>query len=647
MLLPLFPPTTDWKPNLELPDPTLLKTVAIDLETRDPNLMQRGPGWFCKDGYAVGYAVAWEGGSTYLPIRHHLGENIEGVDGVMQWIEDICLNAACIKVMHNALYDCGWLRAEGFKVNGTVIDTMFMAALLDEHSTSLSLDATVKRYCPGQSKDTGLLDEAAKHYGLKNPRGELWKLPGDLVGVYAENDAIVTLAAYKAMLPLIATEDLEGILDLECSLLPLLLEMRAKGIRVDLDKAEQAGLHLRNKEQLAQCQLRDKLGFGVDVWSSASIAQAFNAENLKYGYTEEGAPSFTAGFLESIAETHWLPSLILEERKYSKAAGTFIDGMIYKHQVNGRIHTELHPLKSEFGGGTISGRFSSRNPNLQQVPANDKELTHLLRGLFLPEEGETWASIDYSQQEPRMLVSYANKLGLTGIAPMVDAFRTNPKADFYELIQEGAGIGRKESKILTLASFYGIGGVKFCQMLDLDTDYTSEGREIAGQEGQELLAVFRETFPFVGELNSMCSRRAETTGVIKTILGRHCRFPRWEPAKWQAEYSKALPLHEATVKWPGQVLRRAWTHKALNRLVQGSSADQTKKAMLDIWKAGGRIPLLQIHDEVALSVANPKEAEEVAQLMLDAVELSVPSRVDIEYGRDWGHLRDTWEEAQL
>ena len=641
--MPLFPPVSNWTPNLNLPDPTNLDLVAIDVETKDTRILERGPGWFCNDGYIVGFAVAWKGGSTYLPTRHFLGNNTNA-ENAHRWVGDICKNPNCVKIMHNALYDVGWLTAEGFEIKGEVFDTMFMAALLDEHSLSISLDATVKKFCAGQglSKDTTLLEEACLQYGLKNPRGDLWILPGDLVGPYGENDAVVTLAAWMSGYPKLLQDELFDIFKLECSLIPMLVEMRRRGVRVDLDKAVQAKKVLVAKEDRIQQQIKDRLGFGIDVWAAASIEKAFKKENLQFGLTETGKPSFTAAFLESLENVHWLPALILEQRRTNKAHSTFIDGLIFNYVEKGRIHTELNPLKNEYGGGTISGRFASRNPNLQQVPGRDKVLTPMIRGIFLPEEGEVWTVIDFSQQEPRLTVHYAALLGLEGVEPFVKGFNTNPKADFYDLIKESTGIDRTPAKILTLALSYGASGAKFCHMLGWETDFVEgkNGRvfEVAGEKGQEVLDLFHSSFPFIGQLNQMCVNRAETNGQIRTLLGRLCRFPYWEPRKWQEEYRKPLPLEQAKQKWPNEKLKRAGTHKALNRLIQGSAADQTKKAMLDLWKGGFKLPLLQIHDELDFSVSAPEEAEELAEIMKNAVDLKVKSRVDIEFGLDWGTI---------
>jgi DNA polymerase I-like protein with 3'-5' exonuclease and polymerase domains len=266
-------------------------------------------------------------------------------------------------------------------------------------------------------------------------------------------------------------------------------------------------------------------------------------------------------------------------------------------------------------------------PNLQQVPARHEIIGPMVRGLFLPEEGQLWASNDFSSQEPRLLVHYASLLSLPGSESMVDAYRANPDTDFHQMVADMAGINRKQAKTIGLGLMYGMGKNKLAEELDLDIT-----------EASDLIGQFHQNVPFLkGTVNAVMKRieHPATGGAIRTLLGRKCRFPLWEPVEWGV--NKALPREQAVIEY-GQRIKRAGTYKGLNRLIQGSAADQTKKAMLELWKNGSRI-VLQLHDEIVLSVDDKKAAEEAAEIMVNAVKLEVPSRVDVEVGPSWGESK--------
>ena len=187
-----------------------------------------------------------------------------------------------------------------------------------------------------------------------------------------------------------------------------------------------------------------------------------------------------------------------------------------------------------------------------------------------------------------------------------------------------AGIQRKQAKTIGLGLMYGMGKNKLAAQLDLPVD-----------DASELMATFHEKVPFLRGTVDAVMRRIEhrgSGGAIRTLLGRKCRFPLWEPTEWGI--NKALPFEEASIKY-GPRIKRAMTYKGLNRLIQGSAADQTKKSMVELHKAGFDL-LLSVHDELALSVDKREEAEEAAHIMANAVQLEVPSVVDVEIGETWG-----------
>ena len=617
MQIPLLQPESDWIAPQVLPKFDPYETLAVDLETYDPNLINRGPGWATGDGYIVGIAIATDKWSGYLPIRHENGGNLEE-EIVIRWLKRTFENHKGTMVFHNALYDVGWLKREGVELTCPLRDTMFAAPLFDENRWSYSLNNLGMDFL-AESKDETLLETAAKAWGV-NPKGGMWALPAKYVGPYAEQDAVLTLKLWKIFKARIEIEGLQKIYDLECDLIPLLIEMRWRGVRIDTDRAEQTSEQLSKKEQQLLVEIKRRFGVNVDIWASASIQKAFDNNNLWYPHTEKGAPSFQGPWLES--HEHDLPKMIVEARRINKARTTFIDGAILEYSHHGRIHAEAHPLKND-GGGTVTGRFSYSNPNLQQVPARDPEIGKMIRSLFIPEEGATWGAFDYSQQEPRITVHYASLLGLEGATDAVKAYSTEG-ADFHQIVADMAGIPRKQAKNINLGLTYGMGQQKLIRELGLEPD-----------EALKLLETYHRRVPFIRGLQSRCTRIAEQRGCITTLGGRKCHFDLWESVGYlNDEKQSPLPLQEAKDKY-GDNLKRSFTYKALNKLIQGSAADMTKLAMRDLWKEG-LVPHIQIHDELDYSVFNKEQAEIVIDRMVNCVKMRVPLVVDYESGSNWG-----------
>jgi DNA polymerase I-like protein with 3'-5' exonuclease and polymerase domains len=540
---------------------------------------------------------------------------------VEKWIKDVLATPAD-KVMHNAAYDMGWLKAAGYTINGRIIDTMLAAPLLDENRFSFSLNSLGFDYLQEIKSEVGL-KQAASDFGV-HPKKELWKLPAMYVGDYAEQDAALTLKLYQHFKPLIRKEELESIFNLETDLLPVLIDLTFKGIRFDREKCVQLMDQFKNREKELHKELKRIVGKDVEIWAADSISKAFDTLNIPYHKTAAGAPSFTKNFLDNV--DHPVAKMIVEAREVNKTHGTFLEPYLGYSEKDGRIHPHVNQLRSD-DGGTVTGRLSMANPNLQQVPARHEVIGPLVRSLFLPEEGQLWAANDFSQQEPRIMVHYASLLNLPGADEAAEGYKNDDSTDFHQMVADMAGVSRKAAKTIGLGLMYGMGKSKMAGSLGLELD-----------EADELIRKFHLNVPFLkGTVNAVMKRidHSAANGTIRTLLGRKCRFPLWEPMEWGV--NKALPYDEAIIKY-GPRVKRAYTYKGLNKLIQGSAADQTKAAMVALHKAGYRV-LLQVHDEVALSVATKKEAEEAAQIMIDAVRLEVPSRVDVEMGPSWGEAK--------
>ena len=614
---PLFTPESDWSIPDVFPQFTETERIAVDLETYDPHLLTSGPGWATGRGYIVGVGVATESWKGYFPIRHEGGGNLDEAV-VLRWLKKTLSSPKREVIFHNSLYDMGWLRREGVEVQGKILDTIFAAPLVDENRHSYSLDSLGQTYC-GEKKDESLLQDAALAWGI-NPKAELYKLPSKYVGPYGEQDAALTLRLWEKLKVELREHNSESIFEMECKLIPLLLEMRWRGVRVDETKAEEIGETLSKEEQKIQVEIKRKYGNEVQLWANASLQKIFDNNNLWYPKSPTGLASFQRQWLEG--HEHELPQLIVKARKLNKARTTFIDKMIMEHSYNGRIHAEAHPLRSH-RGGTVSGRFSYSNPNLQQVPARDPEIGGLIRSLFIPEDGCQWGIFDYSQQEPRLTVHYANQMHLTGAKDAVADY-TEKSADFHQIVADMANIPRKQAKTINLGLSYGMGKQKLIKELGLDDN-----------EAEKLFTQYHNKVPFIRGLQDQCARVALDRGYIRTIAGRRCRFDHWEH---RFEDSVPLPLEEAKEKY-GDNLKRSYTYKALNRLIQGSAADMTKLAMLGLWEEG-IVPHLQVHDEVDVSIENTDQARKVARIMENCIELAVPLVVDIELGRSWGETEE-------
>jgi DNA polymerase I-like protein with 3'-5' exonuclease and polymerase domains len=403
--------------------------------------------------------------------------------------------------------------------------------------------------------------------------------------------------------------------------------MRWRGILIDQDKAGQTSEQLKVKEKEVLKEVKRLCGLDIEVWASASVAKGFDKLGISYPRTARtNAPSFTSQWLET--HDHELPKAIVRARKLNKIRTTFIDKMVFEHLHKGRLHAQINPLRSD-NGGTVTGRFSYSTPNLQQVPARDPELGELVRELFVADGDAYWGAFDYSQQEPRLTVHYSSLTKQAGAGEAVKAYQ-DEDADFHQIVADMAGIDRKKAKMINLGLSYGMGRQKLTMSLG-----------ISEVEAEQLFASYHKRVPFIRGLTNACMRKASNKGFITTLLGRKCRFNLYEP---QGERGIPLPYDQAVAKWGEQGLARAYTYKALNRLIQGSAADMTKRAMLDLWNEG-YVPYVQVHDELDLAVSSKKEAENIKEIMEQCVKLQVPNIVDAEIGKSWGKATQSYQEV--
>jgi DNA polymerase I-like protein with 3'-5' exonuclease and polymerase domains len=619
MPFPLFKPQTEWTRPEEFPDLSRYDEIAIDLETQDPDLKSLGSGSIVGRGKVVGIAVAVEGYSGYFPFDHEGGDNLPKSQ-IIQWFKSV-LRTDADKIFHNAMYDVCWIRSMGLTINGQIYDTMIAASLVNENRFRYDLNSLGWDYC-GQGKNETELINAAKEWGV-DPKAEMWKLPAMYVGSYAERDAELTLQLWQHLQKEISNQDLAAIFDLETNLFPCLVDMKFNGVRVDVEKAHKLKEQLASEEKQILTKVKKETQLEPQIWAARSIATVFDKLKLPYERTlKTNAPSFTKNFLSS--HSHPVVKMIAKAREINKAHTTFIDAIIrFEHK--GRIHADINQIRSDNGKdgiGTVTGRFSYSHPNLQQIPARNKDLGPLIRSLFIPESGCEWGCFDYNQQEPRLVIHYASLQQLPSVSSVVDAYKSSD-VDFHKIVADMAEIPRFQAKTINLGLFYGMGKAKLQAELG-----------VSKEKAEELFQQYHSRVPFVKQLMNSVSNRAQQRGQIRTLLGRLCRFHLWEPNYFGMH--KALPFEQAAQEH-GPSIKRAYTYKALNKLIQGSAADMTKKCMLELYKEG-IIPHIQIHDELDISVETDKQAKRIIQIMESAVELEIPNKVDYETGNNWGKI---------
>lgn len=647
---------------MEYPNLSQAKEIAVDLETYDPNLAEYGPGGVRRDGYVLGYALAVHGLSLYVPVGHP-NNPIDPVNA-RKWLRDT-LGSTTPKIGANILYDLEWAKTDGVSIRGKKYDIQTAEFLLNESLHSYKLDSIGKSYFgeEGGKNEEGLAESVARALGKDinykpkeaEIKGNLHLLEAHKLEKYARRDAELTLAIWSQQAHRLAEEDLTKVMEVETQCVDVLLDMRFKGIKVDIDKAHKAKKELEGKAEETKKICFDLAGGQFNPLSSAEIANIATRLGLNFEKTEKGNPSFSSPWLAT--QTNVFFTNLLLTRQYTNAAKNLIGNKIIDFSYKGRIHPNFHQVRVEKPGtdkmaGTGKGRFSSSSPNIQQIPSRHPYLGPLIRGIFLPEDGELWDSSDASQQEPRLTTHYAYLLGKQKekIAPGNVLFKTasffrerfltdpiladrsliNDKAsknyaDMHTITAELAGIDRTLAKTINLGLAYGMGKKKCAEALGLPLD-----------QAEEVIEKYHKAMPFVRDLGGEVTSAAEKRGYIKTLLGRRCRFPLFAPAKFTPG---AIPLeYEEAIERYGSNIRRADCRKALNNLVQGGGADWMKKAMIDCHSAG-YTPLLTEHDALMFSIKNKQEGEKIVQIMEDSIKLEVPMRVDMKIGKSWGEAK--------
>jgi len=528
---------------------------------------------------------------------------------------------------------------------------LFAEPLLDEYLFQYDLDSVAEHWLQEGKKDEMLYEWLFNSYGGQRGRKQIaniYRAPVSLAGPYAEADADLPMRIWQHQQKQLEAEGLMDVFRMECDLIYMLVEMRWRGVRVDVPGAAKAREMLLKKE----AEITKELG-GINVNSSHDLKRVFDKDNVWYPKTKKGNPSFAKAFLEACE--HPLAKKIMAKRKLETARTTFLEGYILNMNHNGRLHGEFHPLRSD-DGGTVSGRFSSSNPNLTNIPSRDKEIKKLVRGLFLPEEGEEWYSYDYDQIEYKLMVHAA--VG-PGAEEARQQFINDPTTDYHAFTQQlisdllGREIDRKPTKNINFGKIFGMSkGTLIKQLPGLTED-----------EAAQFFDQYDQAIPYAKTTHERAMEVAKNRSYIRTILNRRARFPYWEPFDWELrKYVKMsrdkvdierqvdelyTKIVEGKMDYPSEYrtlplrgAQRAMLNKALNCFTQGSGADILKKAMLDLWKGGYPVPLITVHDELDFSQPRDSTAsKDIVDIMQNAVKLKIPVTASMEKGPNWGDCK--------
>lgn len=637
-------PETGWRAPTEFPNLAAAVVLSIDTETWDPDLEQSGPGWARNRGHVVGFSVGAKDaqgnkGAWYFPIRHAdtPEENVDCVNA-LAWLKSVMETPHIPKVGANLIYDIGWLQHEGIMVQGPLFDVQHAEALLDERAR-VGLDVLAGKYLNEHKQGSLLYQWCADFYGgpvSDRQRKNIWRAPPSLVGPYGEADAALPLDIMEAQWPLLEKEGLLDLFHMECELIPLLVAMRFRGVPVDIPRAEALYESLGVEVGALETQLRDLAGGAVNVNSGDDLARAFDKAGIPYLRTApsernpDGQPSFTAGFLESVK--HPLGQMIVDIRQREKLRSVFLKSYILDNHVNGVVHGSFNQLRGD-SSGTRSGRFSSDTPNLQNIPVRT-ELGKQIRRIFA-DKYRPWRKYDYSQIEYRFLAHYAVGPGSDDLRAI---YHADPNTDYHRLVHKlilemtGIDLQRSYVKNTNFGFIYGMGEPTLAAQI---------GINMATAKG--LFTAYHKGAPYVKPTMDATMKEAQVYGVITTVLGRRSRFDLWEPSSYNNK-GPALPYDRALRQY-GQI-KRAYSHKALNRRLQGSAADLMKKAMLQCWKDGifdvTGVPNLTVHDELDfIDNGGTDEAFRAMQHVLEtALPIRVPVRADYEIGPNWGDVVD-------
>ena len=540
-------------------------------------------------------------------------------------------------IAHNAQYDLGCAHFTGWQVKDRpVIDTEVMGRLYDSSLLSYSLDNLAERYL-GIRKNNDILvgaiinnnlypyfkyEEDARARALK--KGLVWQRDWDrhptkkLIDWSKKNMKAIQAVAPEAMAEYACTDtditwqlfnyfkerlsDSQFKLVLKYSNLShICIDYRLRGVRVDLNAIRQAQKDIGPLVEAKKLELFKRAGMQWNIDSPNDTGAMLFERGLDVDRQDADPTKFSVNAKWLARQDDTLCADITDYRKYAKIKRDFFDKLLdiqrwtvgpdaYQHDY-GRIYPELNLLRAR------TGRFSSTGPNIQNIPVRHEVLGPMCRSFFVPEEGETWYSLDYSNQEGRLQIHYAVLLDCKGADQIQKEFLRDPNFDLHQWVADLCGISRFDGKTINLGISYGMALNSLGQSL-----------AVSRSEAQRLKKKYNTQMPYLSDLSEKCEDMMKEKGRIKTLGGR--------------------------------LLRReeGFEYKTLNKLIQGSASDQTIEAMILAYERG--IPILfPVHDELNLSTSNPQDAYDLQALMTKAYELEVPTVVSIGSGLNWSECK--------
>ena len=572
-----------------------LKRLSVDTETTSTQ-----PMW----AELVGISLSWKAGQgVYIPILGPLGSRTLDVSAVRERLGPVLADETVEKVGQNLKYDLTVLSRAGFDLRGAMFDTMVAAHVLDSSRATYKLDALA----------ADLLDYRCIPIEDVIGRGRnqirMNAAPVELVTRYAAEDADVALRLADVLAKQLEAQGLAELFEtLEMPLMPVLAEMERAGIIVDVRALKRMETVLAKEADKLREKIIETAGepFNPDSPKQLGVI-LFERLGLPVGKKTKTGPSTDSSVLADLAITHELPALVLDYRKLTKLLSTYLKALAACiHPATGRVHTSFHQA------GTATGRLSSSDPNLQNIPVRTEE-GRQIRSAFVPGEGLVLLSADYSQVELRMLAHFCEDATLMqAFAADRDVHRIVAAEVFGVPIGEVTPEQRARAKTVNFGIIYGQTAFGLSRTL-----------RIARSEADRFIKAYRKRFPRIAEFLKACVAQAKRQGYVETILGRRRRI---------AEIDARNPQRRALAE-----------RLAINSVVQGSAADLIKLAMVNIARRirrEGRPArmLLQIHDELVFEVppaAVEADREMIVEEMIGAIELKVPLKVDVGVGANW------------
>lgn len=606
---------------VEFPNLSSSKEIAYDTETT---------GLSPAAGARVfGFSISTEDQDFYWDIR----QTPQAVD----WINDQFKTFRGTKICHNLSFDYRLSKATGINLLlDNCVDTNILASLINEHELAYSLEHLAGKYTENPKKGKDLYEALAAQFGgsaTKNVQiPNIPHAPVPIVAEYAMGDTRSTFELYQYQKKQIESQGLQKIVAFEGKVTPHLIQTEMRGVRVDLEKAQQAVAVLTVEINTLQKQLNDAAGFRCNPQPSADIKKLFKpvyrenrwwaSDGTPLEFTPAGGPSVGAAALRVMS--HPAAAMILSLRSLIKTRDTFLVGHVLESAHEGRVYPTINQVKGA-DGGTSTGRLSYASPALQQIPDRNKVVSEVVKSVFIPEEGHSWVDADKASFEVRIFAH------LVGTKDMQDVYQQDPEIDFHQFVSDMTGLvrnptytGQPNAKQLNLSMIFCQGDGSTAEAMGMPWAWDSfvprdskDGKEIvykkAGDEAKQVINRYHARLPGVKALAKGCKETAERRGYIFTRAGRHLRFPKGYKS-----------------------------YKASAMLIQSTSADENKRSWVRIAEAlegtDARV-LLNTHDSYSLSIPKGEE-EKTARLVKEAVEadrgLRVPLILEVNHpGENW------------